>query len=88
MLISLHGEAYGCCGPENNRNLSTSLGNIEDCSVYDIWHGEKFALLREKCATPGGYKEVALCKRCVLPRKMKERIIQVQGQNKIIKEYI
>lgn len=87
MLISLHGDVYGCCGLYDYSVLS-SLGNMNDNSIYDIWHGEKYDLLRKKCATPGGYKELEMCKRCFLPHKMKERIVQVHGQDKIIKEYV
>lgn len=88
MLISLHGDVYGCCGLGSAHNQLTSLGNVQNSSVYEIWHGEKYALLRQQCALPGGYKKISMCKDCILPRKMKEIIVRVQGENRIIKEYI
>lgn len=89
MLISLHGDAYGCCcnfGRE--RILSTSLGNVKDVSVYDLWHGEKFNKLRKSCSTPGGYKDEPTCKGCHMARKMKERAIKIHSQEYMIREYV
>ncbi|USF26726.1 GTP 3',8-cyclase [Firmicutes bacterium ASF500] len=88
MLVSLHGDVYGCCGAGIARDLSISLGNVKDCSVYEIWHGKKYEALREHCSIPGGYREMAMCKECVIPRKIREKIVKIHGQDRIIKEYI
>lgn len=88
MYISLHGEVYGCCSFNAERSSLTSLGSIKDHTVYEIWNGEKYMELRKKCALPGEYQKVAMCKNCFFPRKMKERVIKVYGQERIIKEYV
>jgi len=88
MYVSLHGEVYGCCGFGSNWSVSTSLGNIRDSSVYEIWHGEKYAVLRESCSIPGAYKETDICKDCILPRKMKQRTVKIHGEDCVINEYV
>jgi len=88
MLVSLHGEAFGCCGAGSERGALTSLGNVKDITIYDIWHGEKFNALRKRCSIPGGYREAFMCRDCILPRKMIEKTEKIRGQKRIIKEYI
>jgi len=88
MLILLNGEVLTCCSIKANSSPENSLGNIKDCTIYELWHGEKYTALRKSCALPGGYKTTAMCKDCISPRKMIEKTVKIRGEERIIKEYV
>jgi radical SAM protein with 4Fe4S-binding SPASM domain len=66
-VIGADGNVMLCA---NDEMESYRLGNVQDESVFDIWHGEKLNKAREIHLKHMGTKEIEPCKHCYLPRKM------------------
>lgn len=66
-VIGADGNVMLCA---NDEMESYTLGNVQDESVFDIWHGKKLNKAREIHLKHMGTKEIEPCKHCYLPRKM------------------
>jgi len=66
-VIGADGNVMLCA---NDEMESYTLGNVQDESIFDIWHGKKLNKAREIHLKHMGTKEIEPCKHCYLPRKM------------------
>lgn len=66
MIISSNGLVMPCC-VETTGNFI--MGNANEQSVYDIWHGDKYRLFREVFKNQDGFMKFAECKKCLLTHK-------------------
>lgn len=66
LIIGADGRAIMCTNDEEN---SQYIGNANNESIAEIWHGTKLNTLREIHKTTNGYKKIPVCNSCFLPRK-------------------
>jgi len=86
MVVGSDGKAMMCSNDEMNR---ICIGDANQETVYEIWHGMEINEMRKTQKTYGGFKKVEVCRLCYLPRKTEdgERGI-VNGREFIIKNYV
>lgn len=86
IIIAADGQVLMCSNDEENMNV---IGDIKHEKLYDIWHGKRLQEVRDKHKEKGGFKEIAVCRKCYLPRATEENEeVIVNGRKIIIKNYI
>ncbi len=90
LLIYINGDAQACCGAKcEMEGGESSIGNLKENTIYEIWHNSRLKRIRELCAQPGGFQELGMCRACVAPHKIAEKTIKIHGELCEIKaEYI
>lgn len=66
MVVSSDGLVLLCSNDEFGEYI---IGDANQESLYNIWHGEKIQKVRNLHQKHVGYKEIEPCKKCYLPRK-------------------
>lgn len=86
IFISSTGDAMMCNSDEYGKEI---IGNANEQTIYDIWHGEKLESIRLAHSLEDGFKEVSICKKCFYPRKTEacESAI-VDGRIVMIENYV
>lgn len=88
LLLQMNGNALACCGTSGAIEHGI-VGNFNEASVYEIWHGERLNKIRELCSVPGGYRQLKMCRKCAAPHKIAEKTVTIHGNDHVIKtEYI
>jgi radical SAM protein with 4Fe4S-binding SPASM domain len=86
MVIGSDGKVMPCSNDEMNRIV---VGDVNENSVYDIWHGDVLNNMREFHKKENGFIDIELCKLCYLPRKTEDsEVSEVNGRKFIIKNYV
>jgi len=82
LVIGANGHVMLCA---NDGWEEHTLGDVNNESLFDIWHGEKLTKAREIQIKHLGTKEIKPCKHCYLPRKMEsetadlgDRLIKIE----------
>jgi radical SAM protein with 4Fe4S-binding SPASM domain len=60
MTIRANGDVIACCHLSNK----LGIGNINESSIHDIWHGERMDEIR-RIHLAGKYQEIDVCKSCM-----------------------
>lgn len=85
LVIGSDGKVLLCSNDEEGRNI---LGDVNEESVYAIWHGERMNYVREM-HKKGCFKEIEVCRRCYLPRATEDsEHALINGRELIIKNYV
>lgn len=84
LVIGADGRALLCANDEEGRYL---LGDANQQSIYEIWHGEPLEKVRS-LHQKGAFRELAVCRDCYLPRETKDEYASVNGRKIIVKNYI
>ena len=85
LIIGADGMALLC---SNDEKGDCKAGDANNQSVYEIWHGEVYEKIR-KLHKDNRFKEMALCRKCYLPRATDEKEhATVNGRDIIIKNYV
>ncbi len=86
VFVSSTGEVVLCNGDENGNYI---IGNADNETIYDIWHGEKLNKIRDLHRQKDGFMSMDICRRCFYPRKTapNESAI-VNGREVVIENYI
>lgn len=66
LMIGSDGKVVLCVNDEMGTEI---VGDVNEESIYDIWHGEKFQKAREIQLRHMGVEELTPCKFCTYPRK-------------------
>lgn len=74
------------CG--NDEMVSNQIGDANEESIYDIWHGEKLQKAREIHIKHMGVKELEPCKHCYLPRKTQKMTVELENRLLKIDNYV
>jgi len=85
LVIGADGLVMKCSNDEENREV---IGNINEQTVHEIWHGEAMQSVREMHKKSKGFMDSAVCKKCYLPRKTKDEESQVGAQTFIVRNYV
>lgn len=84
LVIGADGLAMMCANDEENEHV---VGNMNQQSIYDIWHGDLMNNVRAIHKRKDGFKQITPCRKCYLPRKIREDLSSVQGRPLIVKNY-
>lgn len=82
LVIGSDGKAMMCANDEMGTNI---IGDVNNESIFQIWHGEKLQKAREIQLKHLGVKELPPCKWCQLPRKT--HVENVLVGNKVVSKY-
>lgn len=86
LVIGADGLVMMCSNDEENTHV---VGDANDNTVYDIWHGEELNKVRELHKKPSGYKELEVCKNCYLPVQTEDgERTTVNGREIIVRNYM
>lgn len=86
LVIGADGKVMMC---SNDEEGAVIIGDANNESIHDIWHGENLNRMRAIHKTADGFKNVPVCTRCYLPRKTEDiEISSVNGHEFVIKNYI
>jgi len=84
LVIGADGRVMKCSNDEENIEV---IGNINQESVYEIWHGDKMQSIREMHNHYNGFLEDSVCRKCYLPRYTTDDIGVVHGREFKIANY-
>ncbi len=86
LIVGADGIAMMCTNDEENTEY---IGNVNEDSIYEIWHGERLNAIRELHKKRDGFMEIPVCRKCFLPRKTETiETAVVNGREFVIKNYI
>lgn len=84
-VIGSDGKVLLCANDENGKYI---LGDVNNESVYSLWHGDRINKVRE-LQKRGEFKDVEVCRTCFLPRATEESEHAFVNDREItIKNYI
>lgn len=84
LVIGADGLVMKCSNDEENREI---VGNANEETVHQIWHGERLHRVRELHRQPRGFMQSTVCRRCYLPRKTPDETGSVGARTFVIKNY-
>jgi len=85
LVIGADGLVMKCSNDEENREV---IGNANNETVYEIWHGQNMKRVRDEQKKADGFMQSAVCRKCYLPRKTTEEVAEVDGRSFIVKNYV
>lgn len=86
LVIGADGLVMMCSNDEENSHI---IGNANNESIFNIWHGETLNKVRELHKLKDGFKNLDVCKKCYLPRATESNeIAEVNGRKFEILNYI
>ena len=71
-----------CSNDEENKEV---VGNLNNETVYEVWHGEKLKKVRDMHKEIKGYMNSSVCRKCYLPRKVKSEFYTIEDRKTEIK---
>ena len=72
----------------NDEMMSHQVGDVNEESLYEVWHGKRLLKAREIHLKHNGAKEIEPCKHCYLPRKTLENRVEVDNRILKIDNYV
>jgi radical SAM protein with 4Fe4S-binding SPASM domain len=85
LVIGADGLVLLCANDEENTNI---IGDANNETVHQLWHGENLNAIREAHKKPKGYQEVEVCRHCYLPVETEDdEKVSVNGREITIKNY-
>lgn len=86
LVIGSDGQAMMCSNDEEGMEI---IGDANQQTIHQIWHGERLGQMREKHRQQNGFKSIPVCKKCYLPRQTEDvEKAAVNGREFIIKNYV
>lgn len=84
LVIGADGRVLLCANDEEGRRI---LGDMNQQSVYEIWHGEPIEIVRA-LHRKNAFREVDVCRDCYLPRETEDEYAFVNGRKIVVKNYV
>lgn len=85
LVIGADGLVMKCSNDEENREI---VGNLNNDSVSEVWHGEKMQLIRKMQLEPKGFLQSEVCRKCYLPRSTVDHEAGISGRTFFVKNYV
>jgi len=85
LVIGSDGRVMVCGNDEMSSHI---IGDVNEESMYDIWHGKKMSKAREIHMRHKGTEEMDVCKHCYLPRATKRETVEVENRLLNIDNYV
>jgi len=76
LVVSADGRALLCANDEKGEHI---IGDTNNDSLYDIWHGDEMQKVRNAHCLKEGFKEFEVCRKCHLPRAVQKEKLDIQG---------
>lgn len=85
LVINADGRVALCANDEMGSHI---LGDVNNESIYDVWHGKKLNKARKIHESHNGVKEMEVCKHCYLPRKTQRETVAIDNHFIKIDNYL
>jgi radical SAM protein with 4Fe4S-binding SPASM domain len=86
IVIGSDGKVMMCSNDEDGKAL---IGDANEQTVHEIWHGPVLNAMRKLHSDPQGFKHIDSCKECYYPRKAAvNESVQVNGRTILIENYL
>ena len=85
VCVGSSGEVMMC---SNDEMMLYPIGDTNEDTIYDIWHGEKLQRAREAHVRHAGVDELSPCKHCYLPRATSRDNVRMENRLLKIDNYI
>lgn len=86
LVIGADGRVMMCSNDEENWHV---MGDANIQTVHSIWHGVELNKMRELQKKVDGFKEIAACRKCYIPRLTEESEVAIFNKQEIhIKNYV
>jgi radical SAM protein with 4Fe4S-binding SPASM domain len=84
LVVGADGLVMLCANDEEGECI---VGDANKERIYEIWHGKKMKKAREIHMQKDGFKKIAICKKCYLPRKTRQDLARVGNRVVIVQNY-
>jgi len=86
LVIGADGLVMKCSNDEENEEV---IGDVNQETVHEVWHGEKMQQVRNLLKDPQGFKQSKVCRQCYLPRKtLEDESTMIDGRLVLVKNYV
>jgi len=85
LVIGADGTALLCANDEEGDH---PVGDATVQTVHEIWHGARLREVREAHRQKDGFKELAVCRKCYLPRRTRDDRVEFDGRTLVVKNYL
>jgi radical SAM protein with 4Fe4S-binding SPASM domain len=86
IVVGADGRVMMCSNDEENWHV---MGDANMQTIHQIWHGEELQKIRNFHKQKDGFKNVAACRKCYVPRQTHDKeTAVVNGQELVIKNYV
>jgi radical SAM protein with 4Fe4S-binding SPASM domain len=86
IVIGSDGKVMMCSNDEDGKAL---IGDANEQTVHQIWHGPHLNAMRKKHSCSQGFKSIETCNECYFPRKTEvNESVQVNGRTIHIENYL
>ena len=85
MVIGSNGKVMLCANDEMGSHI---VGDANNESIHDIWHGKKLNEARKIHENHNGVKDLNVCKHCYLPRKTQREKVEIENRLLNIDNYM
>lgn len=86
LFVSSTGECMMCNSDEYGEEI---VGNANETSIFEIWHGEPLERIRALHGKHNGFMDVGICKKCFYPRKTEvSEVVNIEGREVMVENYI
>ncbi len=85
LVIGSDGRVLLCSNDDMGHYI---IGDVNEESIFNIWHGERIQKARDLHKKHVGYREIEPCKECYLPRKTVPVVETIGNRKLVINKYI
>lgn len=85
LVVGADGLVMLCTNDERSEYI---IGDANKEKIHEIWHGERMNNARDMHARKNGFKNMAICRKCYLPRKTKQDTAEVNGRIVLVRNYV
>jgi len=84
LVIGSDGMVILCSNDDMGAHI---IGDANEESIFDIWHGEEIQEARDLHKRHMGFREIEICRTCFLPRKTIPMVETIEGRKLVINKY-
>lgn len=85
LVIGADGLVMKCSNDEENQEV---VGDANQETVYQLWHGEKMKREREMHQQKHGFQSSSVCRKCYLPRQTLDEVAYIHGRQFLVMNYV
>lgn len=85
LVIGADGRAMMCSNDEDGEVI---IGDANEESIHEIWHGAKLSEIRNIHNENSGFKKITPCVKCYLPRKTEAEKSSIHGREFMVENYV
>lgn len=86
LVVTSTGEVVMCANDEHSQAI---IGNANETSIHEIWHGAELGAIRDLHKCQNGFKDNTVCRSCYYPRKTEgNEEVSLGGRTFTVENYI